>query len=100
MSAHEAQEIENRPLNADQPRSLRHSLLSYTSAGRAKDAQRIRFQTKGLSLNWILLPKYEPRSIYRRRAEFGTVRCHVRDYPSLGGIILGAFTAVELEWLG
>lgn len=34
------------------------------------------------------------------RAGFGAVSCHVRGYPSLGGIILGVFTAVELEWLG
>ncbi|KAK3176386.1 hypothetical protein OEA41_007709 [Lepraria neglecta] len=33
------------------------------------------------------------------RAKFGAVICHVRGYPSLGGIILGVFTAMELEWL-
>ena len=58
------------------------------------------FQTNGLSLNWILLPKYESRSIYRRRAEFGAIRYYVRGYPLLGGIIPGVFTTVELEWLG
>ena len=34
------------------------------------------------------------------RTKFGSINCHVRGYPSLGGIVRGSFTAVELNWLG
>jgi hypothetical protein len=34
------------------------------------------------------------------RTQFGTVNCLVRGYPSSGGIVQGAFTGAELEWLG
>lgn len=34
------------------------------------------------------------------RSIFGITKCEVRAYPSLGGIVLGSFTAAELSWLG
>lgn len=31
---------------------------------------------------------------------FGTIDCHVRGWPTLGGVVIKSFTAVELDWLG